>query len=127
MPLRPNVVTRLIGNKKDGTYIIDIAKEAGFKFPSSTTKSDQLGIILSSLPEPKARQIDDLVHKHTGMRFGSIRDNLAPRIAGVVARSIRDSAQTLVAVQGKKLREDLAYLQGSVSQKLCRRGARGYG
>jgi len=119
VPLRPNVVTRLLGNKQDGTYIIDLAKESGFKFPSSTTKSDQIGIILSSLTKKKELEIDDLVHKHTGMRFGSIRDNLAPRIAGVVARSIRDSAQTLVAVQGKKLREDLAYLQGSVSQKIA--------
>ena len=118
-PFRANLVTQIIGNKKDGTYIIDLAKESGYKFPSSLTKGDQLGIILSSLDQDDAVKLNELMLKHTGFTFGNIHDNLAPRIASTVARSIQDSAQTLVAVQGKKLREDLAYLQGTVAQKIA--------
>ena len=114
-----NLVQKIIGNKKDGTYILDAAERAGISLPFSMTKGDKIATVLNSLDPQGAKDFRNIIYENTGLYLGSIHDNLAPNIAATVSRSIQNAAETLVATQGKKLQRDAAYVQGSIYQKLA--------
>ena len=114
-----NLVQKIIGNKRDGTYIVDAAERAGISLPFSMTKGDKIATILNSLDPQGAKDFRNIIYENTGLYLGSIHDNLAPNIAATVSRSIQNAAETLVATQGKTLQRDAAYVQGSVYQKIA--------
>ncbi len=113
-----DLVSKIIGNKADDTYILDSAARAGVALTASMSKGDKIATVLGLLSRSDAKDVGDLIFRHTGLRLGDVHDNIAPNISATVSKSIQNAARTLVATQGKKLREDAAYVQGKVYQTI---------
>ena len=118
-----NLVSNIIGNRTDGTFILDAAEEAGIKLPFNYTNGSKIALLLKHLPDANAKKIRETIFNRTGLHLGDVADNLALNIASTVSRSIQNAAETLVSVQGKKLKSDAALIQGAIKEQVAERQA----
>jgi hypothetical protein len=118
-----NLVSNIIGNRTDGTFILDAADEAGIKLPFNYTNGSKIALLLKHLPDANAKKIRETIFNRTGLHLGDITDNLALNISSTVSRSIQNAAETLVSVQGKKLKSDAALIQGAIKEQIADRQA----
>ena len=118
-----NLVSNIIGNRSDGTFILDAAEEAGVKLPFNYTNGSKIALLLKHLPDANAKNIRKTIFNRTGLHLGNVTDNLALNISSTVSRSIQNAAETLVATQGKKLKSDAALIQGAIKEQLGDRQA----
>ena len=113
-----DLLQAIIGNKADGTYILDIAKEAGISLPSGMNQAGQIASLLRDLDEDALLRYNQMVYNRTGIHLGDVADSMARNLSAGVSRSIQNFAQGLVAVQGSALNSSAALVKGNVKHQV---------
>ena len=113
------LLSKIIGTKKDGTYILDLAKEAGISLPSGMNMAGKIAILLRNLDKKTALQVGGLVYNRTGIHLGDTADILTTNLSIGVSRSIQEAAQRLQTVQGNALNSSAALVKGNVQNKFA--------
>ena len=115
----PNLVQDIIGNKADGTFILDIAKDAGITFPSGMNEAGKIALALRNLAPDKALKFGAMVYNRTGIHLGDTADIMSRNLASAVSRSFQASAQMLNVAQGNALNSSAALVKGNVKHQMA--------
>ena len=113
-----NILSKLIGNKQDGTYILDDADSMGIDLPFNMNRGGKLVALLKSLDPEEHDEISKFLYQRTGITLGEATDFLGKNIGSTVARSFSNAGRSLLTIQGIKLNRDAGIVQGALKKAM---------
>ena len=114
-----DLLQKIIGNKEDGTYLLDLAEQAGMKFPANINEAGKIDLMLrKGVPGERLLAISKMVHDEHGLWLGDTVELIGKNLGRTVSRSFSSFGRGLNVVQGNKLDTDYAHVQGNISKAL---------